>query len=368
MQNSPLAFLTSLGAKPSVEGGVSATSLNSSGNAQTDSNGFFAILNRLLTPGGDANVPEVSTKLAAETTNSELLESLNQGELRSGNALIPQEGSDGSQVEGLFAPGSPGEAPLINVATVKQGPGAVGAATMQVGTSPLVTGDNGFIEENSLELRLGPNNDSANEQAFLSPRNGAQKNGLSLGLNNPVAAAAKALGETAKAEVTPFTGVIDADAPVSERSAQLRIETASAAADKTLNINPVRDQIIAAVVARQGEGRLEVRLDPPELGRVTINFEGDGVELVRAVVSADTPETLDLMRRHADAFQKSLAEQGFEGLDLQFAEQGAENPAEENAEAGNSYVVSAEQLESDAAGELDQQDRMAMLGRLDRRL
>ena len=109
------------------------------------------------------------------------------------------------------------------------------------------------------------------------------------------------------------------------------LEALTRAEASAANVMPVRDQIVAAVAARPGENRIEVRLDPPELGKVTIAFEGDGPDIIRAVVYADTSQTLDLMRRHADVFQRALGEQGFENLDLQFAERGPRDNASDEA-------------------------------------
>jgi flagellar hook-length control protein FliK len=216
-----------------------------------------------------------------------------------------------------------------------------------------------------LEPGAGPRSENANDQAFMAPRQGANKP-FAQG-QNPVAIAAKSIGETMKAEHAVAAPVTDIDAPVAERAIS-RADAVSVAADKSVSINPVRDQVLAALVSRHGEGRLEVRLDPPELGRVMIRFEGDGGELVRAVISADTPETLDLMRRNADAFHKSLAEQGFEGLDLQFTEHGAKDASDEEFEAEKTFIAANELERAAGLEEHDATGRMVALGRLDRRL
>ncbi len=137
-------------------------------------------------------------------------------------------------------------------------------------------------------------------------------------------------------------------------------------AERNAGAHAIRDQIIAGVTSRHGDAKLEIRLDPPELGRVTIGFEKDGADMVRAVISADTPETLDLMRRHADIFQRALEDQGFEGLDLHFADRGPqENPTDEGQKQVFSFGFeeNEDQLTTGAA-----QAEQVALGRLDRRL
>jgi hypothetical protein len=79
---------------------------------------------------------------------------------------------------------------------------------------------------------------------------------------------------------------------------------------------PVVGQI-AVAMARANEHRLEIRLDPPELGRVQIHLTPvDGG--VQAVVLADRPETQDLLRRHAGSLEQELCDAGFGTVSLDF--------------------------------------------------
>jgi hypothetical protein len=66
-------------------------------------------------------------------------------------------------------------------------------------------------------------------------------------------------------------------------------------------------------------GRLvEIRLDPPELGRVQIQLNPiDGG--VQALVLAQRPETHELLRRHAEMLLQELADAGFGSVRLDFA-------------------------------------------------
>jgi hypothetical protein len=74
---------------------------------------------------------------------------------------------------------------------------------------------------------------------------------------------------------------------------------------------------IAVAVASASEHRVEIRLDPPELGRVQIHLTPvDGG--VQAVVLADRPETQDLLRRHAHALTQELGDAGFGNVSLDF--------------------------------------------------
>jgi len=106
--------------------------------------------------------------------------------------------------------------------------------------------------------------------------------------------------------------------------------------------------ILAAISMHKSQAHIEVRLDPPELGRIKIDFEGKGADLVRAVISAETTETFDLLRRHGDVLAKELERAGLGRLDLQF-ESGADfhrrtSDAHNEAVAGDGEDQPASQL------------------------
>ncbi|QDL94768.1 hypothetical protein FDP22_23130 (plasmid) [Paroceanicella profunda] len=89
-------------------------------------------------------------------------------------------------------------------------------------------------------------------------------------------------------------------------------------------------QVVSAIDRRDAGRRVELRLDPPELGRVTVSLSTDDGSAT-AVVTVDRPETLDLLRRHADLLQRELANAGFQGAQLSFGSSGQRS---EHAPAG----------------------------------
>jgi flagellar hook-length control protein FliK len=104
---------------------------------------------------------------------------------------------------------------------------------------------------------------------------------------------------------------------------------ATAQAQRPDGTNPLGPQATAAVPiesiavtiaarAHAGSSRFEIRLDPPELGRVQIHLTPiDGG--VQAMVLADRPETQDLLRRHAEALARELGAAGYGDVQLDFA-------------------------------------------------
>lgn len=92
---------------------------------------------------------------------------------------------------------------------------------------------------------------------------------------------------------------------------------------------------IAAALAARHERPLEVRLAPLELGGLTVNLRQDG-EILRVVVQADRPDTLDLLRRNGDLLLEELRLAGFSGAALSFSDGGG---AQDRPEAAQSRLA-----------------------------
>lgn len=90
-------------------------------------------------------------------------------------------------------------------------------------------------------------------------------------------------------------------------------------------------QIAAAAIADPQADRIELRLDPPELGRVEIRLEfaDDGL---RAIVAAERGSTADLLRRHGDVLTQHLREAGFGDVDLGFGNFGGDGRTKDQAQ------------------------------------
>ncbi len=72
---------------------------------------------------------------------------------------------------------------------------------------------------------------------------------------------------------------------------------------------------IAFELARQaldGNTRFQIRLDPPELGRIDVRLDIDSTGRVNARLTVDRAETLDLMQRDQRALEKALQQAGLD--------------------------------------------------------
>ncbi len=79
-------------------------------------------------------------------------------------------------------------------------------------------------------------------------------------------------------------------------------------------------QAVPAIVSNPERGAIEIRLEPASLGRLEITMEIVDQQL-RAVVHAERPATLDLMRRHADMLTQQLQDSGFADVDVSFSDE-----------------------------------------------
>ncbi|MCP1167928.1 flagellar hook-length control protein FliK [Limimaricola litoreus] len=83
---------------------------------------------------------------------------------------------------------------------------------------------------------------------------------------------------------------------------------------------PVAQQVAAAITGA-AEGRVEIRLDPEELGRVALQLQTDG-DKVSLVITAERAETSELLRRHLHELAQEFRAMGYRSVDLGFGGQG----------------------------------------------
>lgn len=113
--------------------------------------------------------------------------------------------------------------------------------------------------------------------------------------------------------------------------------------------NPIAPESVAPIIAAHAHTTnaepLEIVLNPQELGHLRFEIRHSG-EQVSVLLTAERPETLDLMRRHADQLVTELRQSGFSDASLSFGQwaQGGDAPpqtipVDDNAE--NSLQISS---------------------------
>jgi len=78
----------------------------------------------------------------------------------------------------------------------------------------------------------------------------------------------------------------------------------------------IAQQIAVSVSASEG-GQTDLRLNPEELGRVRLSLSG-GEGILTVSITAERPETADLLRRHIDSLAREFAAMGYEDVGFHF--------------------------------------------------
>ncbi|MEM7169522.1 MAG: flagellar hook-length control protein FliK [Pseudomonadota bacterium] len=94
----------------------------------------------------------------------------------------------------------------------------------------------------------------------------------------------------------------------------------------TLPNLPANDQVAVQIqkAAAAGTDRISIQLHPAELGRIDVKMELGDDGLLRAMISAEKPETLELLQRDSRGLEKALQEAGLktDSQSLAFAKHG----------------------------------------------
>jgi chemotaxis protein MotD len=99
----------------------------------------------------------------------------------------------------------------------------------------------------------------------------------------------------------------------------LAASAATAPADRAVPIAGLAVEIASR--AQDGQRSFEIRLDPPDLGRIAIQLNVDSTGHVTSHLVADRPDTLDLLRRDAPSLERALQSAGLKTDDggMQFS-------------------------------------------------
>ena len=99
-----------------------------------------------------------------------------------------------------------------------------------------------------------------------------------------------------------------------------------------------------AAKSQSGAKQFDIRLDPPELGRVEVRLSIDATGKASAHLSADRPETLNLLQKDAPVLTRALREAGLDvsqdGLNFSLRQQGDGGNANNGGRRGSSRAFS----------------------------
>jgi len=102
--------------------------------------------------------------------------------------------------------------------------------------------------------------------------------------------------------------------------------------------------------ALAGKNRFEIRLDPPELGRIDVRLDVDRDGNVTSRLTVDRPDTLDLLRRDAAGLERALQDAGLKtannGLQFSLRDQSMNEQQAEMSPGAAVLVANDESLPS----------------------
>lgn len=146
------------------------------------------------------------------------------------------------------------------------------------------------------------------EPGKLEARPHADKTSAKAHADDALIDAAKASGDETAQPIGPV-------APAAQRpdaAAGVRpLPTAYTSAQTQLNVPGIAFEIARQATA--GASRFEIRLDPPELGRIDVKLDLDKAGNVSAKLVVEKTETLDMLMRDQRALERALQQAGLDG-------------------------------------------------------
>lgn len=125
-----------------------------------------------------------------------------------------------------------------------------------------------------------------------------------------------------------------------------------------------------AAKSQSGTRQFEIRLDPPELGRVEVRLSIDATGKASAHLSADQPQTLDLLRKDSTSLTQALRDAGLDvsqnGLNFSLRQQQGDNGSGQSRNPSGRALTATARLDSTASSSTAY--RAPLDGRLDIRV
>jgi len=244
---------------------------------------------------------------------------------------------------------------MLTPGAMQQTTPAQDGSTEAPGSSPVV--DPG--DSNASALSSGPDDTSGNASAAIAPQATDQlqtsgADGLALltqidfgslggtdhfsSRGEPAASAAAGAGPaapnaTANAATAPTFGIFAPNAIATNVAAP-----AAAGPDPAV---PLAGLAVAiAGRAQAGSSQFDIRLDPPELGRIDVRLNVDGGGQVRTHVTVDRPDTLQLLQSQQPQLERALEQAGLKTADngLQFTLRDQSFAGHNGGTGGQHYV------------------------------
>jgi flagellar hook-length control protein FliK len=196
----------------------------------------------------------------------------------------------------------------------------------------------------------GKQNPSHDQSSYQQAQTSAQQAPAQTNMHAQAAVHAQSAPQSADVKTAaPSTAVaaIGATSPVqSAQAAQPATLQVTQAAHAAAQPDIAALAVSIAAKSQAGAKHFDIRLDPPELGRIEVHLSVDDAGKAQAHLSADKPQTLDLLQRDSSSLTRALKDSGVDlgSNGLQFSlrgqDQGGGN-ASRSFSRGRALSVSA---------------------------
>ena len=217
----------------------------------------------------------------------------------------------------IAAPAAPGVAPPI--------PGAANVldeAQLAATTAAATQGATGAKPAAATEAKTPETGKAETQTADHKPETGiaamAANDNIAPDASLPEAVPATAAEPPAKPapQTANTTMAVHAPAPPQQTAANTPATTAQVAQHVEVSAAPKPNLTSLAVEisakSQSGAKQFDIRLDPPELGRVEVRLSIDSTGKACAHLSADQPQTLDLLQKDASILTRALRDAGLD--------------------------------------------------------
>jgi flagellar hook-length control protein FliK len=193
-------------------------------------------------------------------------------------------------------------------------------------------GDNASSGKGSPDGQAGGDQSTASNASPAQPAAHAQP-------DTPVAAPVAQTNATNANSATLAAGnaassAISAAQPMAAgTSATLHIAPQSQAATASPQPDLAALAVTIAAKSQEGSKHFDIRLDPPEFGRVDVRLSVDDSGRAQAHLTADKPQTLELLQRDSGTLQRALKDSGVDvgNSGLQFSLRGQDRQGSDGA-------------------------------------
>ena len=118
--------------------------------------------------------------------------------------------------------------------------------------------------------------------------------------------------------------------------------------------------------ALAGKNRFEIRLDPPELGRIDVRLDVDRNGHVTSHLTVDRPETLNLLRQDSASLERALQDAGLKtsdnGLQFSLRDQSMSHDRSQSSAPGAAHLVVEDDALAATASTQHRHSRIAGMG------